>query len=123
MIRTSPMTVKELQKLFGVTRPMVKSVIYNRFNLPADYLACMKFYRVIHLTGHQFNAFLTADGMLRCADPKMFTELGAMRFNIIYHFCLPTEVKAADKVICSFRLAEDSFNIEPVVLVKIGEVA
>ena len=114
MIRTSPLTVTELLKQFKVIRPQVKSVVYNQFHIPLDFRLCMKYYRLKYMTGHQFDAYRTADGMLRSGNPSIHET-----FNIIYQGCNPVAVRKAAQVRVSFRIAEESFNIEPVVIVRI----
>lgn len=114
MIRTSPLSYQQLTKLFGVTRPRVKAVLYNQFHVPADYVPTLRYYQLKEMTGHQFDSYRTADGLLRSGRVDIPEQ-----FLIIYQDCNPAEVRKSQTVRCSFRIADTSFNIEPICIVRI----
>lgn len=114
MIRTSKFTVAQLRGQFGVTRGMVRNVMYNQFTVPADYKLCLDYYKLFSVSGIQFMSLLR-NGELACTAPSM----KGVRFNIIYKDCTPYHVKRAKRVLISYRTALEEFNIEPIVIVRI----
>lgn len=118
MIRTSHLPVSELYRKYGVNRAMVRSVIYSQFNIPADYLITLRYYRILYCSGANFRDHLTNEGSYIGYDPVSHEVI---RYNIIYQYCTPSVVKRAKcaEVKLSFRIAQEDFNIEPTVLVRL----
>ena len=121
MIRTSHLPVAELRSKYRITRAAVRAVMYNQFCIPRDFQICMKYMRVTCMSGRQFASFLTGDGELRNNDPALaflFSNTIPV-FTVIYQGCTPYYVKRAARLSLSWRIAQDDFNIEPVVIVRI----
>lgn len=113
-IKSSTYTTQELVAKFGASRATLRHVIYSHFAM-GRYGQCLRFYKILPCTGQEFKDHLK-DGMYYGFDPSAQNHVN---FHLVYKECTPTEVKRAEHVALSFRIARDEFNIEPVVVVQL----
>lgn len=115
-IKTSPLSVRELVRRFGVNRATLRWVIYTRFAVGTSYIRCLTGYKILPCSGTYFKNHMR-DGMFYGYAPLTQEHVS---FHIVYKDCTPAVVKRSDHVVLSFRIAHEDFNIEPVVMVQLA---
>ncbi len=111
-IRTSKLTHSQiLASTGGISRNSIRHAMLNVWWLGADYKNVLKYYRLRHISGKEFTNY-SKNGLLY--DPH-----SSVSYSILFRDCGPVSVKAASVVACSFRLASEEMNLEPIVIVRI----
>jgi hypothetical protein len=115
-MKTSPFTYKELMDKFHVSRNEVRRVLVNDFDITPEYQFCLCYYHRLNCTGQKFQGHLNR-GVFYYVDPRNDTK--DAEFVIIYHGCTPTEVRNAQEVKISLRIALQEFNLDNYAIVSV----
>ena len=99
----------KLTTKYGITKSGLHAIIINGFHIPAE------------ISSRALKTYFTRKWILH--TPLQITE-GILHYEgidylVVFHQCTPYQVRRAASVMCSFRVAQDEYNIPAYVLIKI----
>jgi hypothetical protein len=88
------------------------SLLINAFHIPMEVaaVACKEYFTRKWFSNEGFFHSNIKEGIMHYNDDK---------YLVVYHNCTPYQTRRANAIMCSFREAQDEFNLPAYVLIKI----
>lgn len=111
-------TQKELLDHYGFNKYKLTDRMRNCMHMPPEMLLGLEVYKMIHMSGKDFEFTLT-DGQLALAKTNASNTY--YHYDVIYQGCNPYSAKRAFELRLSFRKCRDDFGEYAYVLVQISK--